>query len=82
MQLADREQVISEVPLGALAISGTLTLTDRRLVAVASGSEESIPLAKVASIRSAFLRDYGGAVGGRKGQGSVVRCTRSSGRPP
>jgi hypothetical protein len=64
MQLAEREQVISEVPLGALAASGTLTLTDRRLVAVAPGSEESIPLAKVASIRSAFLRDYGTAVAG------------------
>jgi len=64
MQLADRESVVTEVALGALPISGTLTLTDRRLVAVASGSEESIPLAKVATIRCAYLRDIGAAVVG------------------
>jgi hypothetical protein len=37
---------------------GSLTLTNRRLVVVAPGSEESIPLAQVASVRCAYLRDF------------------------
>jgi len=58
MQLADREQVVTEVPLGMASFSGTLSLTNRRLVAAAPGYEESIPLSGIASIRSTFLRDY------------------------
>jgi hypothetical protein len=64
MQLADSEQVITEVPLGAAALSGTMALTNRRLVMISPSAEESIPLAQVANIRSAFLRDYSAAVVG------------------
>jgi hypothetical protein len=64
MQLADQERVITEVPLGRMAMHGSLTLTNRRLVAVAPDSEESIPLAKISSIRSSYLRDYAAAVTG------------------
>ena len=61
MQLAESESVISEVPLGAAAMFGTMTLTNRRLVMSSPSAEESIPLAQVANIRSAYLRDYTGA---------------------
>ena len=64
MQLANGEQVISEVPLGAAALYGALTLTNRRLVMTAPSAEESIPLAQIANIRSAFMRDYARALVG------------------
>ena len=64
MQLADGEQLITEVPLGPAAFSGTLALTDRRLLASAPGFEESIPLKAVASVRSAYLRDFSAIVVG------------------
>jgi hypothetical protein len=64
MQLADSEQVISEVPLGSAPLFGALVLTNRRLVMTSPNTEESIPLAHVASIRSAYLRDYAGAAAG------------------
>ena len=64
MQLADSEQLITEVPLGPVAFSGTLALTDRRLLASAPGYEESIPLKAVASVRSAYLRDFSAIIVG------------------
>ena len=64
MQLADGEQLITEVPLGPAAFSGTLALTDRRLLASAPGFEESIPLKAVASVRSAYLRDFSAIIVG------------------
>ena len=64
MQLADREQLVSEMPLGSMALSGTISLTDKRLVAQAPSYEESIPLRAIASIRSDYLRDYTRAVVG------------------
>jgi hypothetical protein len=64
MQFADGEQLITEVPLGPAAFSGTLALTDRRLLASAPGFEESIPLKAVASVRSAYLRDFSAIVVG------------------
>lgn len=62
MQLADREQLISEVPLGMAKLMGTLSLTDKRLVLTAPDVEESIPLGAVASIRGAYVRDYAAMV--------------------
>jgi len=62
MQLAEREQLITEVPLGVVALMGTLSLTSKRLVLAAPDSEESIPLGAVASIRGAYTRDYATAV--------------------
>jgi hypothetical protein len=64
MQLADGEQLITEVPLGPASFSGTLALTDRRLLASAPGFEESIPLKAVASVRSAYLRDFSAIIVG------------------
>lgn len=64
MQLANGEQLITEVPLGPVSFSGTLTLTDRRLLASAPGYEESIPLKAVSSVRSAYLRDFGAIIVG------------------
>jgi len=64
MQLADREQLVSEVPLGPMAMSGILSLTDRRLVLSAPGHEESIPLRAVASVRSVYVRDLAAAAVG------------------
>jgi hypothetical protein len=64
MQLADREQLISEVPLGMSKLMGTLSLTDKRLVLTAPEVEESIPLRAVASVRAAYLRDYAAIVVG------------------
>jgi len=58
MQLANSEQLITEVPMGPVAFSGKLALTNRRLLASAPGYEESIPLKAVASVRSAYLRDF------------------------
>jgi len=64
MQLADREQLVTEVPLGPMAMSGILSLTDRRLVLSAPGHEESIPLRAVASVRCAYMRDLAAAAVG------------------
>jgi hypothetical protein len=64
MQLADKEQLISEVPLGIAKLSGTLSLTDKRLVLTAPDVEESIPLRAVASVRAAYLRDFAAIVVG------------------
>lgn len=64
MQLASGEQLITEVPLGPVSFSGTLALTDRRLLASAPGYEESIPLKAVASIRAAYLRDFSAIIVG------------------
>ena len=58
MQLAERETLISEIPLGVAKLMGTLALTDKRLVLTAPDVEESIPLRAVASVRGAYLRDY------------------------
>lgn len=59
MPLADNEQLITDVPLGAMSFAGTIALTDRRLLASAPSFEESIPLGSVSAVRWAYLRDTG-----------------------